>query len=73
MIGTYETFEVISRQISMKYHRDFFEIIQGMDLKFYFQLTKKEYDNLKFHFGTSSWSDYMAMLENFLLYLLNKE
>lgn len=29
-----------------------------MDLKFYFQLTKEEYDNLKFHFGTSSWSDY---------------
>ena len=24
MIGTYETFEAISRQISMKYHRDFF-------------------------------------------------
>ena len=73
MIGTYETFEVISRQISMKYHRDFFEIIQGMDLNFYFQLTKKEYDNLKFQNGTSSWSDYMASLENFLLYLLNKE
>jgi len=23
LIGTYETFEAISRQISMKYHRDF--------------------------------------------------
>lgn len=26
MIVTYETFEAISRQISMKYHRDFFEL-----------------------------------------------
>ena len=26
MIGTYETFEAISRQISMKYHRDFLMI-----------------------------------------------
>ena len=25
---------------------------------FYFQLTKDEYSNLKFHFGTSSWNDY---------------
>lgn len=29
-IGTQETFEALSRQISMKHHRDFFKIIKGL-------------------------------------------
>lgn len=52
-IGTYETLEAISRQVSMKYHRDFFEYIERFPSDFYFQLMSEELKNiLRPQFGT---------------------
>ena len=40
---------------------------------FYFQLTKEEYNNLKFQFETSNSSKIIAVSESYHMFLQNKE
>ena len=44
-------YDVLTKNLNKAVSRN----IARFPLDFMFQLTKKEFENLKFHFGTSSW------------------